>query len=113
MTTQEYIKAVEEENKSLIEVLNDALVVLREDCDDYQRMRVVTRIQNILNSPSIEPPAEKPKRYGCHCDLEPGQKPDECVIDTSPVWCVHATQLLRDGKTREDCPYWREVKEEG
>ena len=65
------------------------------------------------NSSLAIEPAEKPKRYGCHCELGPGEKPDGCVIKSFPENCVHATQLLRDGKTEQDCPYWREVKEEG
>lgn len=62
---------------------------------------------------AIEPPPDKPKVYGCHCELEPGQSPDECVLTSHPDDCVHAIQLALSNKPREDCPYWREVKEEG
>ena len=50
---------------------------------------------------------EVAKKYGCHCDLEPGQKPDDCVIDTGRLNdCVHATY----GMKKEDCHYWRLIK---
>jgi len=47
-----------------------------------------------------------PARYGCHCDLEPGQEPDGCVLDEGrPQDCVHAHAIKR----REDCSEWRPI----
>ena len=43
-------------------------------------------------------------KYGCHCDLEPGEKPDGCVIDESVRSdCVYASKGIK----KEDCEYWR------
>lgn len=48
-------------------------------------------------------------RYGCHCDIEPGQEPDGCVIDEGrPQDCIYAPKAGR----RERCEYWRIVVKE-
>ena len=48
--------------------------------------------------------------YGCHCDLDPGQKPDKCVIDEgSPFDCTKAQRLLSEGKGRNDCDEWKPI----
>jgi len=45
------------------------------------------------------------KKYGCHCDLEEGVNPDDCVIDLGRKDdCVYA----RNGIKKEECPYWKE-----
>ncbi|HEY4713832.1 MAG TPA: hypothetical protein VIH30_06285 [Aquirhabdus sp.] len=45
---------------------------------------------------------------GCHCELAPGENPDECVIDNGfPNDCVYAIKLLREGKTKTDCHEWK------
>jgi hypothetical protein len=50
------------------------------------------------------------KIYGCHCDLEPDQKPDGCVLDyNNPNDCTHAPGLVAAGKGREDCHEWRPI----
>lgn len=52
----------------------------------------------------------QPVRYGCHCDLEPGMAPDDCVLDYgAPNDCVHAPALVAAGKGREACHEWRPV----
>lgn len=52
-----------------------------------------------------------PKEYGCHCDLEPGMKPDGCVLDYGNANdCTHAPGLVAEGKGREDCHEWRPVE---
>ena len=49
--------------------------------------------------------------HGCHVDLEPGQAPDGCVLDDHrPQDCVYARALLRDGKTKLDCEYWKPIQ---
>ena len=55
---------------------------------------------------------EKPEsKFGCHCDLEPGQKPDGCVLDIDrPQDCVHARILLKQNQGRNDCGYWCIIK---
>ena len=43
------------------------------------------------------------RKFGCHCDLDPGMEPDGCVIDTNEhQLCVYANK----GMKREDCKYW-------
>lgn len=52
-----------------------------------------------------------PEKWGCHCDLEPGMKPDGCVLDEGkPENCVYARMLLADGKSRDDCKEWRKIE---
>lgn len=48
------------------------------------------------------------EKWGCHCELEDGEEPDECVLDIShPGGCVYAMMLSREGKGRDDCEHWR------
>lgn len=43
-------------------------------------------------------------KYGCHVDLEPGQEPDDCVIDTGDLFnCIYAKESMR----KEQCKYWK------
>lgn len=45
--------------------------------------------------------------WGCHCDLEEGQKPDGCVLDEGrPQDCVYA----RPGVAKASCKYWQPVQ---
>jgi len=45
----------------------------------------------------------KPERWGCHCDLEPHQEPDSCVIDLERHEdCIYAKGL----KSKTECEYW-------
>jgi len=45
---------------------------------------------------------------GCHCDLNDGERPDECVFDLGRVNdCSAAMQLAADGRGRDDCEHWR------
>ena len=48
--------------------------------------------------------------HGCHVDLEEGQKPDACVLDEGrPQDCMYAGQLMRNGKTKLHCEYWKPI----
>lgn len=52
-----------------------------------------------------KPPFPGPQ-YGCHCDLDPDQAPDGCVIDEGrPQDCRLANGLSR----KEDCREWRPI----
>jgi hypothetical protein len=51
-----------------------------------------------------------PVVYGCHCDLEPGQAPDGCVLLGEGDYCIYANSLRKAGKTVADCEYWRPIK---
>ena len=47
-----------------------------------------------------------PLKYGCHCDLEEGMEPDDCVIDHGRIsLCIYAKENMR----KEQCKYWRIV----
>ena len=58
------------------------------------------------------------KKFGCHCDLENGQVPDSCVLDTGkPEDCVQTTPTFHPAQTKkvtkkEECPHWREYNEQ-
>jgi len=47
------------------------------------------------------------KKFGCHCDLNPDEEPDFCVIDTKEY---HDCICARKGMKKEDCEYWKEIK---
>jgi hypothetical protein len=50
-------------------------------------------------------------KYACHCDLDPGMKPDDCVFDNGDIDdCVYATRLQREGKGKRHCVYWQPIK---
>ena len=45
--------------------------------------------------------------HGCHCDLEPGQEPDGCVLDEGrPQDCVYAAKKAQ----KHECEYWQPIK---
>lgn len=45
-------------------------------------------------------------KYGCHCDLEDGMKPDSCVIDENRREdCTYA----RRGIEKQACIYWKPI----
>lgn len=47
-------------------------------------------------------------KFGCFVDAEIGETQDNCVKDEGDWWgCVHSQRH----RTREGCPYWREVVE--
>ena len=47
--------------------------------------------------------------FGCHCDLEPGQQPDGCVLFDGG-YCIYALRLIEQGKGAPDCEYWKPIK---
>lgn len=52
---------------------------------------------------------------GCTCDLEEGMAPDRCVFDgPQPVSdCGIAMRMMREGKGRDDCEFWKPVNVSG
>ena len=49
--------------------------------------------------------------HGCHVDLDPGMKPDGCVLDGGrPETCIYAKRLLREGKDKTACEYWQPIE---
>lgn len=50
-------------------------------------------------------------RYGCHCDLGPGEKPDGCVFDFGRIPdCRNAQLLHSQGKGKADCSEWKPIE---
>lgn len=51
------------------------------------------------------------EKFGCHCDLDKGQEPDDCVLDANNTSeCFYAEQLVKKGQSKEQCEYWKPVK---
>ena len=49
--------------------------------------------------------------YGCHCELMPGQLPDQCVITIGKHNdCCIAIKLIAGKKSKLDCEFWLPVK---
>lgn len=91
--------------KEIIDVLVDLMNSLHQENihpDDTEKLEkrssdLIARLQNVP--------------FGCHCDLEPGKKPDSCVLDEGkPENCFFAEKLVKEGKNKQDCEYWHEIK---
>lgn len=53
----------------------------------------------------------QPVPHGCHVDLDPGMKPDGCVLDENrPENCIYARRLSREGKDKTACEYWQPIE---
>jgi hypothetical protein len=54
----------------------------------------------------------KPIKFGCHCDLEPGMEPDNCVFENGDIEdCVYAMDLQKKGKGNpSDCEFWKTIE---
>jgi len=53
-----------------------------------------------------------PDKYGCDCDLEEGQEPDACVMDSGDYTdCVFAEELRRKKRDKTSCNHWVLIKE--
>jgi len=62
----------------------------------------------IITCPKCGYHVKGPEQWGCHCDLAPGQNPDECAFDIRDVAnCTYALKLHKEGKGKEACEYWR------
>lgn len=50
--------------------------------------------------------------YGCHVDLAPDEKPDDCVLSYgAPGDCIYGfTSPRRPRKSPHTCKYWRKVQ---
>ena len=80
--------------------IDDANLALQ---DAVRSLLKVARKNNIV--------LKQQANFGCHCDLEPHMKPDECVFDNGDISdCVYADKLDREGKKKEDCEYWKVIK---
>ncbi len=103
-----WIDDLRRDNERLRGVL--ALIAAPLEINGPDHMADVTRARNALKATTVQP---APVRYGCHCDLEnmpEGYEPDGCVIDDGMEDdCVYATQLVREGKGKTACKYWKPV----
>jgi hypothetical protein len=71
-----------------------------------QKTVVVWECKNCQALFKTESEANKCCTYGCHCDLEEGQEPDGCVIDSGDYNdCIFAYEDMK----KEDCKYWKKM----
>ena len=48
------------------------------------------------------------EKYGCHCDLDEGMEPDDCVLDYGePEDCVYAPRLRG---SKDKCESWKPIQ---
>ena len=60
---------------------------------------------------ALQAALEQPIPHGCHVDLDPGMKPDGCVLDENrPEKCVYARRLVREGGDKTTCEYWQPIE---
>lgn len=84
----------EKVDKSNIDVCQQFLRSLKHSEHGYKRL------------PECLAAEQREERWGCHCDLDPGMTPDDCVVGGSNVGdCIYAARVSR----KEDCEYWRKV----
>lgn len=68
-------------------------------------------VLNVIYKAVTKQSAVKPEKWGCHCDLDVGESPDFCVLGIGrPQDCSYAERLLREGKGRNDCEWWRIIE---
>lgn len=54
----------------------------------------------------VTPERPRAARYGCHCELPPGEMPGPCVIDLNQrQYCGHAMK----GISRDECQFWQPI----
>ena len=88
--------------KALLQQALEALVVAWQQNPHWQ----ITEAMNALRAA-----LEEPVPHGCHCDLEEHMSPDGCVLDENmPDNCIYARRLLREGKGKTDCEYWKPIE---
>ena len=70
----------------------------------------MSELQSVLENALSIIKENKDVKYGCHCDLEPDQKPTSCVImvDRIPD-CIYAQGFIRQGLNQWNCKYWNPV----
>lgn len=48
-------------------------------------------------------------KFGCHYTEGPPKEEEFCWLDSSWANCECAAVLGEKGKSKEDCPFWREI----
>jgi len=94
-----------------VELLRQALEALENTTPtgwNMERDKQFFAAMNALRA-ALEQPEQGP--HGCHCDLEEGMEPDGCVLDEGrPEHCIYAGSLLREGKDKTACEYWKPIE---
>lgn len=79
-----------------------------------ERLETITEVRGFANSSAAAARSDIKSalsamasvKFGCHCDLEPGMKPDGCLIDENRRDdCIYARRVER----KEQCEYWQPV----
>ena len=94
-------------------VVEQALEALRHVVQQAQENLVPTihygPVHDTMNN--LRAALAQPVPHGCHVDLHPGMKPDGCVLDDGrPENCIYAKRLLREGKDKTACEYWKPIE---
>ena len=99
----------EQRQDSVSDQLNDLCVIARHlgMYDAAEATSILYDLNKSLFKISYRPPINlnegSSKVYGCHADLEEGQKPDDCVLNVGSITdCIYAEQGMRP----EQCRYW-------
>lgn len=68
---------------------------------------VVESVRGVYRKAVLSTASALKIKFGCYCDLDPGKKPDACVLDNGDYEdCIYA----KKGMKKETCAYWREIK---
>jgi len=78
MTPQEHIKELRDALGALYAVQNGPPLCK----DELEWCRAMDEAERLLAMDALPPLPDKPKRYGCHCELGSGEKPDDCGVFT-------------------------------
>ena len=66
----------------------------------------IEEIRQTLITLSTDLPNKDNIKFGCYCDLEEGQSPDDCVMDTGKLHeCIYA----KKGMSKWNCKYWKAI----
>lgn len=95
-------------NITLHDAARQALEALELHAEQYPHMQKGYTVDAIT---ALRAALAQPAPHGCHVDLEEGMEPDGCVLDEgSPHKCIYANRLLREGKSKTACEYWKPIE---
>jgi len=89
--------------------MNDVKKIIAGTQAELAKCSSVNEIKETLKKLSDHLQNENEIKYGCYCDLEEGQAPDDCVYKNRPFDCIYASDLVNGGKTKWDCKYWKVI----
>lgn len=77
---------------------------------EIPKTQTLDELRDLLRRGLLMLKGDERVRHGCYCDLEPGMKPDGCVLDYArPEDCIHAPALVQAGATKWQCMHWQPV----